>query len=257
VRNADGTLTYTNRGIADSGSFDPAAGTITVIVSVDKLNALSPAGSPIASGTILVGLRGSAVTGNPNGDSDETRGGTLFVVGGGRINAVSRRIHGTAGPFDINLPLAGTPGIECRSGGASRDFQIIVIFPFANALSISGIALNAPKGGSVAGFSISGKALTVNLTGIQNLQTISLTLSGVNDGTNLGTVVVPMGMLLGDVNSSRAVDSGDVLLVQKQNGQALPPGGAAQFRRDINTNGSIDSGDVTIAQKQNPSVLAP
>jgi len=66
-----------------------------------------------------------------------------------------------------------------------------------------------------------------------------------------------MGVLLGDVNGSAAVDSGDVLLLQKQNGQAIPPAGSADFRRDLNLNGSIDSGDVLIGQKNNPSQLPP
>jgi hypothetical protein len=258
VRNSDGTLTYTNGGIADSGSFDPAAGTLTVNVAADKLNALlSGAGSPIGIGTVLVGLRGSAVVGNANGDSDETRGGTLFVIGGGRVNAVSRKVHGTAGPFDINLPIAGTSGIECRSGGTSQAFQILVTFPFANVVSFSGIGLSAPKGGSISGFNIAGKTVTVNLTGVQNLQTISLTLTGVNDGTDVGTVVIRARMILADVNGNGDVNSGDVFLVQKQNGQALPPTGTADFRRDINENGTIDSGDVFITQKQNPSHLSP
>src|SRR5207253_8431742 len=32
-------------------------------------------------------------------------------------SVVSRKSHGTAGTFGIDLPLTGNPGIECRSGG--------------------------------------------------------------------------------------------------------------------------------------------
>src|SRR5204862_6912334 len=36
------------------------------------------------------------------------------------LSAVSRKTHDGAGAFDINLPLYGMPGIECRMGqGAS------------------------------------------------------------------------------------------------------------------------------------------
>ncbi len=82
VRNSDGTITYTNQGIADTGSFDTAAGTLTVSVDVSKFNdLLTKAGKlPIQSGTVLAGLRGQASGG---GMSDTTRGGTVFVVGGG------------------------------------------------------------------------------------------------------------------------------------------------------------------------------
>ena len=43
-------------------------------------------------------------------------------------SAVSRKTHGSAGSFDVNLPLSGTPGIECRSGGATSDYTIVVTF---------------------------------------------------------------------------------------------------------------------------------
>ena len=84
VRNTDGSITYTNVGTADSGSFDSATGTITVNVDLAKFNTvLTDAGKPlIQRGSPLVGLRGTSSGG---GISDNTRGGTLFVVGGGAL----------------------------------------------------------------------------------------------------------------------------------------------------------------------------
>ncbi len=41
-------------------------------------------------------------------------------------SAVSRKMHGAAGTFDIALPLTGPAGIEPRSGGATSDHQIVV-----------------------------------------------------------------------------------------------------------------------------------
>src|SRR5438132_12331468 len=35
-------------------------------------------------------------------------------------SAVSRKTHGAAGTFDINMPLTGTSGVECRTGGATH-----------------------------------------------------------------------------------------------------------------------------------------
>ncbi len=37
------------------------------------------------------------------------------------LGAVSRKVHGSAGPFDVDLPLSGSPGIECRHGGCQWD----------------------------------------------------------------------------------------------------------------------------------------
>ena len=64
--------------------------------------------------------------------------------------------------------------------------------------------------GSVSSTRQNGNQVFVNLTGITNAQTIQVTLVGVNDGTNVANVVIPMGVLLGDVNSSRRTDAGDV-----------------------------------------------
>src|SRR6202023_2795833 len=43
-------------------------------------------------------------------------------------SAFSRKAHGAAGTFDVPLPLTGNVGIECRSGGATNDYQIIINF---------------------------------------------------------------------------------------------------------------------------------
>jgi hypothetical protein len=37
---------------------------------------------------------------------------------------VSRKVHGTAGTFDINFPLPTTAVTECRSGGAGGNYQV-------------------------------------------------------------------------------------------------------------------------------------
>ena len=102
VAGGGGGFDYTDRGAADAGSFDANADTITIKVSLAKLNAALPAGhAPIGSGSILAGLRGSAFTavqGN-SGRSDNTRGGTVFVINSAPIAALS------ATPTSGNTPL--------------------------------------------------------------------------------------------------------------------------------------------------------
>lgn len=62
-------------GLADSGIVDTTTSSVTVKVSIAKLNALLPAGhAPIAAGAWLVGLRGAAGT-LGSGPRDNTRGG--------------------------------------------------------------------------------------------------------------------------------------------------------------------------------------
>jgi len=160
------------------------------------------------------------------------------------VSAVSRKTHRSAGVFDINLPLIGGPGIECRSGGANGDFQVVVTFPrpitFSSATVSSGT-------GTVAAALSSGNQAFVNLTGVANAQKLTLTLIGVNDGANTGVVSIPMGVLLGDVNASGDVDSADVFLVRQQ---TLHNVTNSNFRDDLNVSGDIDSADVFIARKQ-------
>jgi hypothetical protein len=90
TRNGDGGFTYTPLGNADVGRFDLTNGSVTVKVDVAKLNAVATRG-PIKSGSVLVGLRGSAravytvVTADGTsagaGVVDSTRGGTSYTVG--------------------------------------------------------------------------------------------------------------------------------------------------------------------------------
>ena len=85
-RNFDGSITYTNVGSADCGFFDQTTKTITLKVSLSKLNAALPVGHPqIVPGSVLVGLRGSTFTTAGSGTSgnnkaDTARGGTQYVV---------------------------------------------------------------------------------------------------------------------------------------------------------------------------------
>jgi hypothetical protein len=157
--------------------------------------------------------------------------------------AVSRKTHETAGTFDVNLPLIGTPGIECRTGGSpTGNHTIVVTF----ATPISAVA-SATCAGNSATTSISGNDVTVNCTNVPNAQTIAINLVGVNDGTNTGNVSIPMGVLLGDVNASARVDSGDVFSVRQNTGQGAT---LSNFRNDVNTSGRIDSGDVFATRQQ-------
>jgi len=152
--------------------------------------------------------------------------------------AVSRKIHGLAGTFDVNLPLSGSVGIECRSGGTpTGNHTIVVTFPTA----ITAVA-SATCAGNAATTSISGNQVTVNCTGVPNAQTVAINLTGVNDGTNVGGVSIPMGVLLGDVNANKVVSNTDVASVKTQ---VAAPVTASNFRNDVTANGIISNTDVS------------
>jgi hypothetical protein len=160
------------------------------------------------------------------------------------ISAVSRKMHGSLGPFDVNLPLTGPYGIECRTGGANGDFQIVITF--AKNIIVGGASLTSGAG-SVSNFSVSGAAVTVNLTGVTNSQKITLTLAGVTDGTNAGSVAVDMGVLLGDISGNKVVSNTDVSLAKSQVGAPVT---ASNFRDDVNINGIISNTDVSTTKTQ-------
>lgn len=177
----------------------------------------------------------------------------------GLVSVGSRKTHGSAGSFDIDLPLTGTAGVECRAPGPQGTH--LLVYTFNKAISAAGTATKT-QGNALLGQPSIGpnvNQVSISLRSVTDAQHIVVNLSGVQDnvGAVLNNLNARIDVLLGDVNASHQVDSGDVFLVQKQNGQALPPAGAADFRRDINANGSVDSGDVFTAQKQNPSQLSP
>jgi hypothetical protein len=113
IRNGNGGMTYTDRGAADSGSFDQATKTITVKVALSKLNPFVEAGhSPLALGTVLTGLRGTAsiaAQGNA-GRSDSTRGGTQYTIALPRLNVALNLNGGVASALTTYSGRNYSPG---------------------------------------------------------------------------------------------------------------------------------------------------
>jgi hypothetical protein len=166
-------------------------------------------------------------------------------------SAFSRKTHGAAGTFDIPLSLSGYVTIECRSGGATNVYQMII--NFANPVTV-GSAVVTSGTGSVSSFSVSGSQVTVNLAGVTNVQRITVTLFNVNDGTHMGNVPVSMGVLVGDVNGNSLVNASDVSLTKAQVGQ---PVNGSNFREDVNANGTISATDVTQVKANVGTALPP
>ncbi len=166
-------------------------------------------------------------------------------------SAVSRKTHGGAGAFNVNLPLvplAGAVGIEPRNTGGI--YQIVVTF--ANPVTLGGAAVTTGTGSATS--SVAGNVVTVDLTGVTNIQRLGVTLSSVNDGTNLGSILVPMGVLVGDTNENGVVNAGDTSQTKGRSGQTTD---AINFRSDVNTDGIINAGDSSAVKSRSGTALPP
>jgi hypothetical protein len=156
------------------------------------------------------------------------------------LSVESRKVHG-ASAFNINLP-----GVECRSGGVTNDYE--VVFTFLSVVNYTGVAL-AGTGSVINPGGGKGVAVHVYLTGITNTQRITVTLQGVS-GT--GDRSATMGVLVGDTNGDGLVNAGDALQTRNRSGQASD---ATNFRSDVNADGIVNSGDTTIVRSRSGTSL--
>ena len=176
-------------------------------------------------------------------------------------NVVSRKTHGGAGTFDINL-LAPANATECRSGGATGDHTVVVTFPTTvSVLGNGSVEAQVSSGvgqvgsGGVANgnaVSVSGNTVTIPLTNVANAQRLSITLYTVSDGTNSGNVIIPINTLLGDTTNNGSVTASDVGQTKAVSGVAVDAG---TFRNDVNANGAITASDLGIVKAQTGTSL--
>ena len=264
--------TWTSNGFVALGSSRGLTGVVTFAGSPDAINGLPMVTLYVTNGTTLQTLTDTNGYNAPNNGTltslatavtNTAYRGIAFAPSGGSVptvtSAVSRKTHGGAGPFDINLPLTGTTGVECRSGGATNDYTMVVTFagnvtvtgtPQAQVTSGTGCIGSGGTCDPNGAVTVAGAVVTVPLTNVADQQTINVTLNGVNNASSdvpAVNVVIPMSRLLGDSNGNRSVNAGDVSQVKQRIGQAVT---STNFRSDLNANGSINAGDVSVA-KQN------
>ncbi len=253
------STTITGTSTSGSGFFDPGAGfanrvtaTVTAGVTVNSITYTNPTHITLDLNTTGAsgGAKNVTIT-NPDGQA-LTGTGILTVTGGPALqltSAVSRKTHGAAGAFDINLPLSGSPGIECRNGAGNYTF----VFTFNNNV-VSGSATVTTGAGSTGAPTFSGNTMTVGLSGVTNVQQITVTLSGVTDVFSqvLPNTPVNAKMLIGDTTNNSAVSSSDISQTKSQSGAVT---NAANFREDVNINGSISSADISLVKANVGSAL--
>jgi hypothetical protein len=251
-------------------------GTITIYVPKTAFGPQTPTPTAPAVGTLLGGVNGRTLTGDTPGSpesklersntfidhtfvkaqTDQAFPAATYTVTGNNlcsstavapIGAVSRKVHGSAGTFDIDLPLTGPPGIECRSGGTNGSHTVVIAFP--THVTVSGPATCA---GQPATKSSIGNSVTVNCTNVPNAQVVNVTLQGVTDGTNTANVSIPMAVLGGDTTADRSVNSADISQTKSQSGKTVT---SANFREDVTFDGSLNSADISFVKSKSGTAL--
>jgi hypothetical protein len=207
-----------------------------------------------------------------NGSSTNHSNVQDIIVNGPKLLSVaSSKVHGSVGTFNVDMPLIGTRGVECRSaghlpGGAADDYQLV--FTFENNLSsvasatVSGHNPTGATGtvdgpvivGPNASYGLSANQCAVNLMNVSNAQYITVRLNSALDAAGrTGDIISPqMGALVGDVNATAGVDGNDVSAVQSHTRQNAS---ASTFRFDVNATGGIDGNDVSLTQSKTRTSL--
>ncbi|MEP6603516.1 MAG: hypothetical protein ABJB69_06185 [Spartobacteria bacterium] len=168
---------------------------------------------------------------------------------------VSRKTHG-AQVHNLPLPVTGPHGIECRSGGANGHHT--VVFKFADTLTAVDGASVTSGSGQVQSATIGADAheYLVDLINVTNGQYIFVTLHGVHDsaGGFSNAVSAPMGVLQGDTNADRSVNSADISQTKAQSGQTLS---GSNYREDVNVDSQIDSADISAVKAASGTASLP
>jgi hypothetical protein len=173
--------------------------------------------------------------------------------------AKSRKVHGAAGTFDIDIDpsgsmIAGTAITVEPRAAQTGSHKVIFTFnaPVASVGSV--MAITQSNVSLPTSFAYSGNQLVATIgtssTIVPNANRVLVTVSGVN-GTTLAAKAA-VGYLYADVTGSRAVNGTDSTQITLRVGQALTSGSA---RYDITVNGAISSTDTTQASISNGTSL--
>ena len=220
----------------------------------------SPASAFVPLASCLDDL-GGALTRDQRGVLRQVGGTTTCDAGATeaiRLAAVqSRKRHGGIDRdlfIDRSAPINGNLTVEPRTIGAGHQ----IVFQFNAPMSAPGTAnvlgSNLAPLGSATPFvnPANNLEIIVALAGIADNSrgTVTLTNAG-----GLGAVLpVSMGFLVGDVNSSRAVNASDISGVKARAGLLA---NGINFRFDVNASGVIDPADISAVKARSGLVLAP
>jgi hypothetical protein len=167
------------------------------------------------------------------------------------VSAVSRLAHGTAGSFDLSLPVSGPAGVESRQLAAGA-CQIVLTF----SKPVGGGTASLLGVGSVGSPPmVAGNKITVNLSGVADAQAVQLNVNGVTaqDGSPAGSASLVFKVLAGDANGDGIVSDADVNLVKSKLSSTI---NEANAFADVNRNGALNTADaLLVSSKRGGSAL--
>jgi len=160
------------------------------------------------------------------------------------------------GPFVIDLPLTGPSGVEDRSGGPNQKYTVVMKFN-QNIVSVGSASSSCGAVQSIVINSADAHKVNLNLVNVAhgcNESTITVTADSITDdqGNVLDSASVGLGLLLGDVNGDRVVNSLDTNEAQMYKGQKTVQ---QNFRSDVNADGHITYLDIQIIRQQHGTSL--
>ena len=167
------------------------------------------------------------------------------VLGGQSIQT-----QGTSGSFARTIwPVTSTKVNESRKGATAGSYNVALTFaaPVASGITAS---LQTQSGGAAVGsvksisYDTTGKVVTVALTGVGNVQALSVHLMGVTPLNSTpavnGTADIPLNVLWGEVNGDNVVNNLDSAIETHAHATLLT---SANYFYDINCDGKIDAAD--------------
>jgi len=215
-------------------TWNPATGAFTATAIVDTNGEW---GLSHPQGSFTVTVNGNALTISDNEGPHTATRVIAPPLAPSLAVPISRRVHASAGAFDLVLNTVTTnPTTEPRFGPSQN-----VVFVFDKPV-IAGVA-TVTEGAAVAGVpTFSGNQMTVPLSNVGNAQYVTVTASSVvaADGGTGGTASIRIGYLAGDVSQNRVVTVSDLAQV---NGQVAQTVTATNYLKDVNASGTLSVAD--------------
>jgi len=232
--------------VSGNGEGQTFLGFATVTTDGGGNMSFGPVTVPIPAGQKLI----TATATNPTNNTSEFSPCILASGPPALQSAVSRRVHGAAGTFNLPLSLVATnPSTEPRQGPTAT-----IVMTFDAAIISANAAVT--EGTATAGaLTFSGNDVIVPLTGVTDQHYVTISLTNVASAAHTGgSGIVRLGFLLGDVNQNRVVTLADLGLVNAQLAQSVT---ASNFLKDVNASGTLTLSDKGITNTNLTKVLPP